>query len=350
MWRFDLNSRTWSRCLASGQYPSPKALASFVRYKDNLVLFGGWSHPAPYPLMQPWRIFDELHIYNFSTNRWSQIVTAYSPHPSAGHSASIHKDKMIVFGGRTFDQKEQSYPISKSVWMFDFHDQEWYMVKTGDEIPARYGQTQIDIDDSHVLIIGGCGGPNQIFSDVWLLHFYKDRRNKYLGTWTEVTINSLHSAIPNDFHYSGCKIGSSVIFFERSSPMSPFLAFLQFDSDSSPRGGGTHSMENIVFEASRSQSQTYFHSRCSSGLRHQVTASMPMYSLDILKVLTDNCVSWTKESSPRKFRRPNERLLYSMVVGRAEIILFGGFYKEHNVSKCRVSNDVFVLKTVHKSY
>lgn len=35
-----------------GTYPSPKACASLVVYKDSLVLFGGWSHPTPYPLHQ----------------------------------------------------------------------------------------------------------------------------------------------------------------------------------------------------------------------------------------------------------------------------------------------------------
>ena len=42
MWKFDLTSRTWSRILASGKYPTPKALATFVQYKDKFVLFGGW--------------------------------------------------------------------------------------------------------------------------------------------------------------------------------------------------------------------------------------------------------------------------------------------------------------------
>ena len=111
MWKFDLSSRTWCRCVTGGKYPTPKALASIVQYKDNFVLFGGWAHPPPYPLMQPWRIFDELHIYNVPTNKWSQIVSTQSPHPCAGHSASVHGDVMIVFGGRTFNQEEQSYPM-----------------------------------------------------------------------------------------------------------------------------------------------------------------------------------------------------------------------------------------------
>jgi F-box protein 42 len=52
MWRFELGSQRWFRCLPGGQYPTPKALASGIVYKNNFVVYGGWSHPSPYPLMQ----------------------------------------------------------------------------------------------------------------------------------------------------------------------------------------------------------------------------------------------------------------------------------------------------------
>lgn len=35
-----------------GTYPPPKACASLVAYKENLLLFGGWTHTSPYPLHQ----------------------------------------------------------------------------------------------------------------------------------------------------------------------------------------------------------------------------------------------------------------------------------------------------------
>jgi len=111
LWKFDLNTHEWSRCMAGGQYPAPKALASMVQYKDNLVYFGGWAHPPPYPIMQPWRIFDELHMYNVTTNRWTHVVTTSTPFPCAGHSASVHGDQMVVFGGRTFNKTEEAYPL-----------------------------------------------------------------------------------------------------------------------------------------------------------------------------------------------------------------------------------------------
>ena len=35
--------------------------------------------------------------------------------------------------------------------------------------PARYGQSQLYLDDLHLLILGGSGGPSNIFNDVWVL-------------------------------------------------------------------------------------------------------------------------------------------------------------------------------------
>jgi len=67
-------------------------------------------------------------------------------------------------------------------------------------------------------------------------------------------------------------------------------------------------------------------------------------------VLSEKSAMWVKEKNELGLKRPNERLLYTMVQGRADILLFGGFYKEPNGVRCRVSNDVFILKGLHKSY
>lgn len=52
LWKLDLSSRKWDRLLSMGSYPSPKACATLVYYKNSLVLFGGWTHPSPLPLHQ----------------------------------------------------------------------------------------------------------------------------------------------------------------------------------------------------------------------------------------------------------------------------------------------------------
>jgi F-box protein 42 len=172
--------------------------------------------------MQPWRIFDELHIYNFTSNRWALVIGSInSPFPTAGHSASIVGDSMVVFGGRIFNQTEQSYPLSNDVWLFDFKSQEWteVSIQSVNQSPGatsikpipRYGHTQVTLDNEHVLVVGGCGGPSQIFSDVWLLTLISNNSGtrgvtSYKGKWERVGIINPELFSANDFHYYGCKV------------------------------------------------------------------------------------------------------------------------------------------------
>lgn len=118
LWKLDLTRRKWVRPLTMGTYPTPKACASMVCFKGKLILFGGWSFPSPYPLhqvgtppeasmnffdlkicFQAYTLFNELHEYCIETNRWTAINTVTSPPSIAGHSATIHGTRMVVFGG-----------------------------------------------------------------------------------------------------------------------------------------------------------------------------------------------------------------------------------------------------------
>ena len=71
LWRLDLSSRTWTRPMSTGTYPSPKACAVMVLHQSSncLLLFGGWTHPSLYPLHQSWRLFNELHQYDLGLVR-----------------------------------------------------------------------------------------------------------------------------------------------------------------------------------------------------------------------------------------------------------------------------------------
>lgn len=210
LWRFDLSTRQWVRPLAIGTYPSPKACSSMTVYKDSLVLFGGWSHPTPYPLHQAARFFSELHMYKPETNRWFHITTMSptSPKPTAGHSASVVSDTLVVFGGSHIPGAG-----TNDVWVFDFIEMLWKKKQIGNKKPSpRYGQTQMTIDDSHILIIGGCGGPNQIFSDVWLLSLDCEP-----WQWQEIRVLHPENAAPQLWCHPACKVGDMIVVLSKPS-------------------------------------------------------------------------------------------------------------------------------------
>ena len=100
LWYLDLNNKTWNRPATNGLYPSPKAAASLLAYNNQLVLYGGYSHPYSHPFNQQVSFFDELHIYCIDTFTWNQILFSQEAPKLAGHSASIiNKNQMIFFGG-----------------------------------------------------------------------------------------------------------------------------------------------------------------------------------------------------------------------------------------------------------
>lgn len=79
LWKLNLSSRTWVRPLPTGSYPSPKACATLVCYKDSLILYGGWTQSSSSPLHQVINFYrknqgiEQKHLIlsrfaNFSTN------------------------------------------------------------------------------------------------------------------------------------------------------------------------------------------------------------------------------------------------------------------------------------------
>ena len=135
---------------------------------DTLVLFGGWTHPSLYPLHQSWKLFSELHIYHIRESRWSQVQPGDKPPAMAGHSATVHGRLMVVFGGLHKQRSIGHYTSSNDVWTFDLDQQVWEKVEPGGEAEPspRYGQSQVYVDPDHLLVLGGCGGPNNEFTDM----------------------------------------------------------------------------------------------------------------------------------------------------------------------------------------
>ncbi|XP_064156778.1 F-box only protein 42-like [Anguilla rostrata] len=218
LWRLDLNSKEWIRPLASGSYPSPKAGATLVVYRDLLVLFGGWTRPSPYPLHQPERFFDEIHTYSPSKNWWNCVVTTHGPPPMAGHSSSVIGSKMIVFGGSLGARQ-----MSNEVWILDLEHWTWSKPPiTGTAPHPRGGQSQVVLDDKTLLILGGCGGPNALLKDAWLLHM-----GVAPWTWQQLRVENEEHGAPELWCHPACKVGQCLVVFSQApsghAPLSPSL-------------------------------------------------------------------------------------------------------------------------------
>ena len=88
-----------------------------------------------------------------------------------------------------------------------FFSQTW----TQEDIPEprprpRYGQSQLYLDEDHLLILGGCGGPSHVYLDVWLLVMKTPH-----WKWIECTIKNPEHASDNMWCHPACKVGNYAV-------------------------------------------------------------------------------------------------------------------------------------------
>lgn len=424
LWRLDLSKRQWVRPLTMGTYPSPKACCSMVCYKDSLVLFGGWTHPASYPLHQTWHLFNELHVYDITANQWNYINTENMPPPTAGHSVSVHGKWMVIFGGLQRASNVVHSTKSNDIWKLNLETLTWYKQETTDEHKKpvqRYGQSQTMLDDEHLLMMGGTGGTAIYYSDVWILKMTGD-----LWTWLPVEVRNSGDAPPNLWCIPVCKVGDKIIVLSRSRQnYTPHMVYYskvvwmrgdleqekrlerkvkQVDkdenvngkrgtfpvrrgaSDEEPQPGPSHGsnnqsnkpqLSNVVNNApspgiSLSAFNTYENNtskadhrrerrlenlrRLEEKLKKQMIEinqswSTPspkkqkrnvlgMYVLDISHALDPKpYVTWLPLKNNGAFcQGPEETVLYSLVAGKSELIMFGGIQKDVSSLSCTTNN------------
>lgn len=99
----------------------------------------------------------------------------------------------------------------------------WSKPATSGIMPhPRGGQSQIIIDHETILILGGCGGPNALFKDAWLLHM-----GVTPWTWQQLKVENEEHGAPELWCHPACRVGQCVVVFSQApsgrAPLSPSL-------------------------------------------------------------------------------------------------------------------------------
>lgn len=404
LWRLELGVRRWVRPLATGTYPSPKACSSLVCFEDTLVLFGGWAYPCSYPFHQAYQLFSELHLYHIPESRWHSVsMNSNGPPPTAGHSVSVHGQHMVLFGG--MQRHDQNGPLVKSndVWLLDLKSLHWHKVPVqGTKPRERYGHSQTSLNEKHALIMGGCGGPNGLYTDVWLLEMGSSWK------WREIEIQGSKYAPPDTWCHPTCRVGDYIVVLNPRSgssgekgrprwwtPCSPLdrrpnqpPRIPQNDENVNGRRGvlgreirapqieirrapmvdvrqpdgpglslaafRTNGPETYMRVArphaiSRRELQLEGLRRAENQLRGRQAvgqiergrgragerrpqperrqASLSLYLLDVSDAL-NGVVRWIEPHEIRTSPAPEETLLYTLIHGKGELVMFGGIQKD----------------------
>ncbi|XP_034950918.1 F-box only protein 42 [Chelonus insularis] len=402
LWKLDLDTRKWERPIPMGNYPSPKACASMVYYKKSFILFGGWAHPPSYPLFEVRKLFSELHIYSITANKWTAIETLNSPPATCAHSASVHDNIMVVFGGISDFLRS-----SNNIWCFNLDTHSWYQQSTPDPKPQpRYGHSQIPLNDKNLLILGGCTAPNVGIDDVWLLNMSNPD-----WTWTKIKISGNEWAPMMIWCHPACKVGDNIIILskrktknqnkERSTSERVMcygpVAFVDnckqpevkrnipVEQHNVPENRQRHLPPGSSTDRHRPRQRVRIvvernnwngpmaafhpdHGVNRIGLnrlkllddiykineeyrrrneRKKIVNGLSIFVLNIANVLCeDRIATWVKQSKCAQ-KGPEERILYSFILGKGELIFFGGMKRVLVTNGHTESDSSEVFNDVH---
>jgi N-acetylneuraminic acid mutarotase len=92
MYRYYFKDNKWEKIIVHGRdRPVPRAGHSAVVHNDSMIIFGGRDEEN--------NKLNDLWLFNFSTYFWEHIDLPNAPLGRSGHSASIYKEMMLIFGG-----------------------------------------------------------------------------------------------------------------------------------------------------------------------------------------------------------------------------------------------------------
>ncbi|XP_793170.5 uncharacterized protein LOC588391 [Strongylocentrotus purpuratus] len=173
----DLGTMKWSLVEAAGVAPT-RAYHSATFFRKELYVFGG-VYPNPDP--QPDGCSNDVVIFNPESESWYKPVTmGTKPKARSGHSATLLGDQLVIFGG-------WDAPVCyNDLHVLDLCLMEFTSPKMMGTPPSpRSWHASIALPGNKVLIHGGYNG-NEALSDTFIFHLDT-------FTWSEV---KLHSSVP----------------------------------------------------------------------------------------------------------------------------------------------------------
>jgi len=273
-------------------------------------------------------LFDSLHEYNVESKTWTLVHTKNQGPKVSGHSLFLLNNKsLICFGGLTLADPGNSNLVipSNEVWSFHLENLTWNLVRRHNPSvvpPPRFGHSMVRLDESNgngsscFLILGGCGENRVFLNDVWLLRIMSSDS----CMWTPIIIRP-H---PDTSYPFGPQIHLNPVC--KVSPTS--LLILNSRKRGQERG-------NLVFPSS-SSSRT-------------LSSNLVINVLDVQSVRTLGFVRW-RSSTVRASTAIEDIALYSLVLGKNEIIMFGGASLPEDMASppASVANDLFFI-SAHKT-
>lgn len=151
----------WYSPIVTGDKPEPRSGHSATLIKDQLVVFGGWDAPI---------CFNDLHILDMSTVDWSKPdISGTPPKPRSWHaSCALSNGRILIHGGYDGNNALDDTHI------FNLGKLTWSRVKVDGAPTARAGHISLCLPYNHenqeedeILIFGGGDNDGTFFNDLF---------------------------------------------------------------------------------------------------------------------------------------------------------------------------------------
>eukprot|EP00347_Sterkiella_histriomuscorum_P006674 403351868 len=177
----DLKSYRWEVIQSRGQVPTTRDEHTALIYEGSLIIFGGFVNGVR---------SNEIYRYYFNDNRWElvQQLSDECPPARAGHSAIQYGDSMYIFGGKDEDNNKLN-----DIWQFNFNTYIWTEVACGnnpEQMPLpRSGHTASLYKDQMVIF----GGIHEVTKELDDMMVFDIKSRKWVSFFEE----QLHSPHKN---------------------------------------------------------------------------------------------------------------------------------------------------------
>lgn len=141
----------------AGNMPPALDEHSAVVHEDHMIVFGGFANGDRQQC---------TYAFNFKTLEWRVFGDAtVRPEPRAGHSAVVHNGSMYIFGGQNNNDEKLN-----DVWRLDLSSEHWSQImpnSASDDIPLGRTGHSMCIYKGHILVFGGIHEITKELNDCW---------------------------------------------------------------------------------------------------------------------------------------------------------------------------------------
>ncbi|KAI9204551.1 uncharacterized protein BJ171DRAFT_504620 [Polychytrium aggregatum] len=162
---FNLSLSVWKRVHPKGSAPKGREghSAVWVPSQRRILFYGGCDSKR--------RLNSLVYL---DVDNWTWIHVSVDGHPPGHslHTACLYGNKMIVYGGRSGRVTPANNSICCSkLWIYDIDRNSWSWMLTSPKIPARAGHSA-SVHGNHLLVFGGLTDvpkkqPPRILNDFW---------------------------------------------------------------------------------------------------------------------------------------------------------------------------------------